>query len=47
MPDEWIEYIDANVDWFDELGSPGGAAKLGPQDFDVPFVAALPPQAED
>ena len=28
-------------------GSPGGAAKLGPQDFDVPFVAALPPQAED
>ena len=47
VPDEWVEFIDANVDWFDELGSPGGAAKLGPQDFDVPFVAALPPQAED
>ena len=46
-PDEWVEYTDANVDWFDELGSPGGAAKLGPQDFDVKFIAALPPQAEE
>ena len=46
VPDEWIEYIDANVDWFHELGSPGGAAKLGPQDFDAPLIAKLPPQAE-
>ena len=46
-PDEWSEYYDANVGFFDELGSPGGAAKTGPQDFDHPFVAALPPQNQD
>jgi hypothetical protein len=34
------------VDFFDDLGSPGGAAKVGKSDFDVAIVAALPPQAE-
>ena len=47
VPDEWVEFIDANVAFFDDLGSPGGAAKLGPQDFDPPMVAQLPPQVED
>lgn len=42
-PDEWGEYISANVDFFDKIGSPGGAAKLGDVDYDAPFVAALPP----
>ena len=28
-PEEWKEYYNANVDFFDDLGSPGGAAKLG------------------
>ena len=46
-PDEWAEYYDANVGFFDDLGSPGGAMKLGPQDFDHPFVKALPPQNQD
>lgn len=46
VPDEWEEYNDANAAFFDDLGSPGGAGKLGPQDFDAPLVAALPPQAE-
>ena len=32
--------------FFDDLGSPGGAAKLGPQDFDAEMIAKLPPQAE-
>lgn len=45
VPDEWLEYNEANAAFFDELGSPGGASKTGPQDFDPPFVAALPPQA--
>ena len=40
-------YYDVNVGFFDELGSPGGAAKTGPQDYDHPFVAALPPQNQD
>jgi hypothetical protein len=29
------------------LGSPGGAAKLGPIDKDHPIIAALPPQEHD
>ena len=46
-PDEWSEYYDVNVGFFDELGSPGGATKTGKQDYDHPFVAALPPQNQD
>jgi NAD-dependent dihydropyrimidine dehydrogenase PreA subunit len=43
-PDEWKDYYKANVDFFDDLGSPGGASKLGMIDKDHPFIAALPPQ---
>ena len=46
-PDEWAEYYDVNVSFFDKLGSPGGAAKTGPTGYDHPFVAALPPQNQD
>ena len=45
-PEEWSEYVSANADFFDDLGSPGGAAKLGPTGKDVPFIAALPPRGE-
>ena len=45
-PEEWSEYITANAEFFDDLGSPGGAAKMGPTGKDVPFIAALPPQGE-
>ena len=44
-PEEWAEYYDANVNFFDDIGSPGGAAKMGVIDKDHPLVAALPPQA--
>ena len=44
VPEEWSEYVSANADFCDDLGSPGGAAKLGPTGKDVPFIAALPPQ---
>lgn len=47
VPDEWLAYNEANAAFFDDLGSPGGAAKLGPQDFDPPYVAALPPQIHE
>ena len=47
VPDEWVDYLDANAAFFDDLGSPGGAAQTGPQDFDPPLVAELPPQVED
>ncbi|MGH3475138.1 MAG: ferredoxin, partial [Aeromicrobium sp.] len=46
-PAEWKEYYDANVHFFDELGSPGGAAKTGPIDLDHPIIAALPPQNQE
>jgi NAD-dependent dihydropyrimidine dehydrogenase PreA subunit len=45
-PEEWKEYYDANVHFFDDLGSPGGAAKMGEIDKDHPLVAALPPQPQ-
>ncbi|MCS4489888.1 ferredoxin family protein [Corynebacterium sp. ES2794-CONJ1] len=44
VPDEWIDYNEANAAFFDDLGSPGGAMGLGPQDFDPPLVEKLPPQ---
>jgi hypothetical protein len=47
VPEEWTAYTAANADFFVELGSPGGAAKLGPQTFDVAIVKALPPQEHD
>lgn len=46
-PEEWKEYYDANVHFFDDLGSPGGAAKMGEIDLDHPLVAALPPQEHE
>ena len=42
-PEQWKDYYNANVDFFDDLGSPGGAAKLGVIDKDHPLIAALPP----
>ncbi|WP_129305341.1 ferredoxin [Streptomyces sp. L2] len=45
VPEEWREYTRANVEFFDTLGSPGGAAKLGLIEHDHPLVSALPLQA--
>src|SRR5699024_12322974 len=46
-PEEWADFYDANVEFFDDIGSPGGAAKLGLIPKDHPIVAALPPQEHD
>jgi NAD-dependent dihydropyrimidine dehydrogenase PreA subunit len=46
VPDDQTEYSEINVRFFDEIGSPGGAARQGPVDFDHPVVAALAPQGE-
>ena len=46
-PEEWAEYYKANVEFFDDLGSPGGAAKLGNTHKDHPIIAELPPQNQD
>ena len=42
VPEEWNDYTAANAEFFADLGSPGGAAKLGAQDFDAPLLASVP-----
>ena len=44
VPDQWKDYYKANVEFFEDLGSPGGAAKTGKIPKDHPLIAALPPQ---
>jgi ferredoxin len=46
VPEQWKDYYKVNVEFFDDLGSPGGAAKLGAIGKDHPLVAVLPPQGE-
>ena len=46
LPDQWSDYYAANVEFFDDVGLPGGAAKMGVIDKDHPLVAALPPQVQ-
>src|SRR3954468_19342009 len=45
-PEQWKDYYKANVEFFDDLGSPGGAAKMGMIPKDHPLIAALPPQGD-
>src|SRR3954470_5673157 len=47
VPEQWKEYYKVNVDFFEELGSPRGASKVGKIEKDHPTVAALPPQATE
>ncbi|MBJ7286161.1 MAG: hypothetical protein RJB29_43 [Actinomycetota bacterium] len=44
VPSQWKDYSEVNTKFFVEIGSPGGAAKLGPIGKDHQIVAALPPQ---
>ncbi|MDR3359950.1 MAG: ferredoxin family protein [Bifidobacteriaceae bacterium] len=45
VPPEWAAYTQANADFFASVGSPGGAARIGPIPYDPPLVADLPPMA--
>ena len=47
LPEEWEDYHAANVDFFDDIGSPGGADAHGVINKDHPFIAGLPPQNTD
>jgi NAD-dependent dihydropyrimidine dehydrogenase PreA subunit len=47
VPDQWKDYYKVNVEFFEDLGSPGGASKVGKIDKDHPIVAALPPQGDE
>ena len=42
LPVEFGSYYAVNVESFLEIGSPGGASKLGPVDLDHPLVDTLP-----
>jgi NAD-dependent dihydropyrimidine dehydrogenase PreA subunit len=47
VPEEHKAFTAANVDFFVELGSPGGAAKLGAQTFDAPLLASIETQIHE
>jgi len=52
LPSEWSAFTADNFDFFhtvlpgatEPLGSPGGAAKVGPTGIDTPLVASFPPR---
>nr|NLI48882.1 ferredoxin family protein [Propionibacterium sp.] len=44
LPESDIDWKDVNAAFFAELGSPGGAARVGATGYDEPRVAALPPK---
>jgi NAD-dependent dihydropyrimidine dehydrogenase PreA subunit len=44
LPEKWSGFLAANREFFSEIGSPGGAAKMGLINHDHETVQALPPQ---
>jgi ferredoxin len=46
LPEHWKEFHAANVEFFDDIGSPGGASKSGKIAKDHPFVAAMAPREQ-
>jgi NAD-dependent dihydropyrimidine dehydrogenase PreA subunit len=44
VPQQWKDYTAANYEFFEDLGSLGGAAKVGKINKDAPFIEALPPR---
>ncbi len=54
VPEQWAEYTEGNARFFTDVlpgrdapvGSPGGAARLGPLGVDTPLVAGHPKRAE-
>jgi len=47
VPTQWKDYTAANAEFFEDLGSPGGAAKQGLTPKDAAIVAALEPQEHE
>ncbi|CAB4571952.1 MAG: ferredoxin [Actinobacteria bacterium] len=45
VPAELSNYTEINRDFFAEIGSPGGASKVGRVGKDVDAIAAMPPKA--
>jgi ferredoxin len=40
VPGQWIQFTAENAKFFEKLGSPGGASKMGPLPYDTEFVAS-------
>lgn len=40
VPEQWKDFYKANVEFFDSLGNPGGASKVGKISTDHPVVAS-------
>lgn len=45
VPAELSNYTKYNRDFFNEIGSPGGASKVGRVGKDIDEIAAMPPKA--
>ena len=41
VPSQWSDYKEVNAAFFDELGSPGGASKVGPTHKDHPVILQI------
>ena len=46
VPDEWTDYVTANVEFFDLFDVPRGATRGGALPYDHPMVEGLAPQGE-
>ena len=46
VPAQWKDYVSANYEFFEDLGSPGGASKIGKIAKDVGVVLTVPPRGE-
>jgi hypothetical protein len=44
VPAQWKGFYRVNIEFFGDLGSPGGASRVGKIHLDHPAVAALPRQ---
>ena len=40
VPGQWAQFTAGNAKFFDQLGSPGGAAKTGPLPYDTDYTAS-------
>jgi NAD-dependent dihydropyrimidine dehydrogenase PreA subunit len=47
LPDPLKDYVTVNADFFAELGSPGGASKVGKTSHDPAMIIALPPKPDE
>lgn len=43
VPEEWADYVRTNTEFFEDLGSPQGAAAVGNTGRDHPMIATLEP----